>query len=81
MQANIFYTIVFESLCMLVNYFHKPLIQKAVDFRTACFETLQANKRSSIHQKSVILWAQFAVLLLIAFGGYPDISSIDFSLL
>lgn len=39
---SVLYTIAFEPLCVLVNYFHKPLIQKAVAFGTACFETLMA---------------------------------------
>lgn len=39
---SVLYAIAFEPLCVLMNYFHKPLIQKAVDFRTACFETLKA---------------------------------------
>lgn len=35
-------TIMFEPLIVLVNYFHKLLIQKTVDFRTARFDILKA---------------------------------------
>lgn len=37
----VLYIIVFEALRVLGNYFHKTLLQKAVDLRAAHFETFE----------------------------------------